>query len=511
MLAWVDGLPILLRYQTEWIRESAEVAVMEKSRRIGLSWGDAAERVVYASEGRGNVYYISYDLDMTETYIDDCAEWARRYDRAASEIIEEVEIVDEREVKKFRIDFPGGGSIIALAGKPRKLRSKGRPGDVVIIDEAAFCDDLDELLKAAMAVTQWGGKVRIISTHNGDENPFNQLVVDIRAGKAPYALHRVTLDDAIADGLARRICTVKGDRWSADYAEAWRTAQMAKYRDREAADEELMCVPLQGAGAWLSRVLIESRMHDAPVVRFNGSKEFNGRPEPARRAEMRDWLEENILPLLTALDPLRRHVVGNDFARSGDLSVLAPIKIGETLRRTCPFLLEMKNVPNAQQVQAVKYVCDRLPRFGGGAFDARGNGFGLAETMVDTYGSMIEMVMATESWYREHLPPFKAAFEDDRIRVPRHEDVLDDLRAFRVIRGVPRLPEGKTGRSGERHGDAGMALALAWFASSHAGAEYGYQPAHDRSDSDYRRGSSWLRPDEDDKPVRVNRFTQGGR
>ncbi|MCY3878041.1 MAG: hypothetical protein OXF74_02540 [Rhodobacteraceae bacterium] len=464
-----DGLPPLLAYQSAWNAETAQLAVCEKGRRIGLSWADAAGRVIHAAEGRGNVYYMSYNRDMTETYIGDCAEWARRFNHACSEVTEETEIIDEREVRKFRIGFPSGRSIIALPGNPRVLRSKGKPGDVVIIDEAAFCDDLAGLLKAALAVRQWGGAVRIISTHNGDENEFNGLVTDIRAGRLEAALHRITLDDAIADGLARRVCTVRKDDWHNGYAADWRAVIFSGYSNTEDADEELMCVPRHGAGAWLSRVLIESRMIDAPVLRFEGSKEFNGWPEPARRAELQDWLDAKLGPLLRALDRARGHVIGGDFARSGDLSVYAPLAIGETLRRTSPFLLEMRNVPHAQQVQAVSFICDRLPRFRGGAFDARGNGSYLAEAMVDRYGSLIEPVMSTEAWYREFMPPFKAAFEDDLIAVPRHDDVLEDLRAFRLVRGVPRLPEGKTDAAGTRHGDAGMALALAWHASAHCG------------------------------------------
>ncbi len=468
-----DGLPLLLDYQSAWNAETAPVAVCEKGRRIGLSWGDAAERVIHAAEGRGNVYYVSYDKDMTEGYISDCADWARKFNHACSEVLEEVELVDEREVKKFRIDFESGKSIVALSSMPRGMRSKGRPGDIVVVDEAAFCDNLEELIKAALAVRNWGGKVRIISTHNGDENPFNDLINDVRAGKRNFALHRITIDDALACGLARRICTVKGDDWKDGYAAQWRAEIFSDYRHSEDSDEELLCIPRQGGGVWLSRVLIESRMIEAPIVRFHGTKEFNAWPEPARRAEMHDWCETELGPLLRKLDPARRHVIGGDFARSGDMSSYAPLEIGETLRRISPFILEMRNTPHQQQVQAVTYVCDRLPKFGGGAFDARGNGSFLAEAMVDTYGSRIEPVMSTEAWYREHMPPFKAAFEDDRIAVPRNEDVLEDLRAFRLVRGVPRLPEGKTDTKGERHGDSGMALALSWYASEHCGGEIG--------------------------------------
>ena len=149
------------------------------------------------------------------------------------------------------------------------------------------------------------------------------------------------------------------------------------------------------------------------------------------------------------------------------VSVYAPLEIGETLKRTCPFLLEMRNVPHLQQVQAVKYVGDRLPRFSGGAFDATGNGSFLAEAMVDAYGSIVEPVMLTESWYRENMPKYKAAFEDDRIAIPKSDDVVEDHRAIQLVRGVPRLPQGQTGDG--RHGDSAIGLALGWYASEQDG------------------------------------------
>ena len=51
------------------------------------------------------------------------------------------------------------------------------------------------------------------------------------------------------------------------------------------------------------------------------------------------------------------------------------------------------------------------------------------------------------------------------LALPRSDDVLQDHRAVRLVRGVPRLPEGKTDKKGERHGDSFIALALAWRAT----------------------------------------------
>jgi len=63
--------------------------------------------------------------------------------------------------------------IVALSSRPSNLR--GKQGNIVI-DEAAFHDNLPALLKAALAIMMWGGRIRVISTHNGADNPFADLV-----------------------------------------------------------------------------------------------------------------------------------------------------------------------------------------------------------------------------------------------------------------------------------------------------------------------------------------------
>ncbi|EOT8011973.1 hypothetical protein ACKY3E_005851, partial [Escherichia coli] len=84
----------------------------------------------------------------------------------------------KEEILTYMIRFPNSGfKIQALSSRPSNLR--GLQGDVVI-DEAAFHESLDELLKAAMALTMWGARVRIISTHNGVDNLFNQYIQEAR-------------------------------------------------------------------------------------------------------------------------------------------------------------------------------------------------------------------------------------------------------------------------------------------------------------------------------------------
>jgi len=182
---------ILLPYQQKWIADQSDVKFYEKSRRVGISWSEAADDTLYASQkGNGekrNVWYIGYTKDMALEFINDCANWARAYNMAAGKIEEYEEtdeddngIVQEKKILAYKITFQSGWRITALSSRPTNLRGKqGR----VVIDEAAFHDDLPGLLKAAMALLMWGGQVRVISTHFGDSNEFNSVIQDIRAGK----------------------------------------------------------------------------------------------------------------------------------------------------------------------------------------------------------------------------------------------------------------------------------------------------------------------------------------
>lgn len=460
----------LLPYQQEWCADQAPVKLCEKSRRIGLSWGEAADTALLAASSSGmDSWYIGYNKDMALEFIRDCANWAKFYNLAADKIQETEEVFvegdDKQSILAFVIRFASGWRITALSSRPSNLRGKqGR----VIIDEAAFHDQLGELLKAAMALLMWGGQVHIISTHDGVDNPFNELITDIRAGKKPYSIHRITFDDAVAQGLYQRICLRLGREWSADEEAAW-VKEIREFYGEDAS-EELDCIPKNGGGKWLNRALIENRMSAyTPIIRYDQTDEFGLMPEAKRAAEVSDWLENTLKPLLGGLDPTRVSFLGEDFARTGDRSSFVPLLQQANLLLKPPFIIELGNMPFAQQEQILKYLLHGLPNLRGAALDARGNGQSLAEAMQDEFGAeIVEAVMLTESWYRTHTAPFKAALEDGTLDgLPKDEDVLNDLRAFELINGVPRIPSTRTkGQDGQkRHGDTGIALLLAHYAS----------------------------------------------
>lgn len=475
----------LLPYQIRWVQDDAPVKVAEKGRRIGLTWAEAADAVIYSSAADGgDTYYIGYNRELALEFVETVADWARKFDAVASQIEDAGEVLEDADREKgilaYKVRFASGNKIVALSSRPANLRGKqGR----VVIDEAAFHEDLGEVLKAAFALIIWGGSVRIISTHNGEANPFNELVGDIRAGRVPYSLHRITFDDALSDGLYRRICRVRRMVWTAAGEREFRERIYAIYRGN--ADEELDCIPSSGSGVYFSGALLEAHMlAGIPVLRWERPASFAERPKHMREAEAHDWCEAFLQPVLEELQPNWLSCFGEDFGRSGDLTVIWPMQIRPDLVRHTPFLVELRNIPFEQQRQVLFYVADRLPRFYAGKLDARGNGQYLAEVAMQRYGSgRIEQVMLTPGWYGEHFPPYKAAVEDGEVTLPKDADVLADHRLVRMERGLPRIPDnartqGADGK--QRHGDSAVAAVLAYAASRVDPVEFDYTPARGR-------------------------------
>ena len=529
--------PVLLGYQQAWVADEAQLKICEKGRRVGLTWAEAADAVLIASaEGGSNYFYISATQDMAREFVEACALWARAFDCLAGEISEgfyddggdsPAVAADpaKRHIKTYELTFPKTGRrIVALSSRPTNLR--GKQG-VIGIDEAAFAPELAGLIKAAMAMLLWGDKVRIWSTHDGVENPFAQLVDEVRAGKrGPGAtVHRVTFDGAVADGLYRRVCMRRGRPWS-PAAEAEWVAQARGFYGDDAA-EELDVVPSQGGGKYLSLALISQRMvatwqstaPDGPaLVRGRWDDAFAYLAEDVRTWAISGWITEQLAPHLARLNPLRRHVFGQDFARSLDLSVITVLAEDTDMTHHVKLVIELGNCPFSCQEQILFAVVDALKakRFRGGAMDATGNGAALAEKAAQRYGvEMVEQVKLSVAWYLAHMPKLKAGLQDGTLTgIPRDDALRDDLRAITLIKGVPMIgsantasagaraeaAEGGGGKHGRRHGDFAISLLMAEYAFHREAGEIDWTPVpasagtwSDAGDDDAMSGSGFAR------------------
>jgi len=523
-----EGLPgVLIAYQGDTVAElenGTALLVIEKSRRVGLTWGLASYAVLRAgrakSAGGFDAMYISYSQDMTREFIDACAMWARAFAQAAMAmeefLFDDADPADPgetRRIQAFRIRFASGFEILALSSAPRSLR--GKQG-LVIIDEAAFVDNLKELLKAALALLMWGGQVVVCSTHNGVDNEFNVLVQDILAGRRKGTHTRIDFDQALMQGLYRRICLVTGKEWSPEAEAAWRQDIIDFYAD--GADEELFCIPAQGSGAWLTAPLIEARMtldpDAAPIVRIQLPDDFLFLA-PLRRAQL---FEPQLDLVKRAVEHCREdelHAAGYDPARKRDPAVLTLLAIEKRLRRRSALTVEMRNVPFDEQRRVARIVF-QVPRLVGAAIDATGMGMNLAEDLGREFGlrreeddaGLVWPVTLNPGWYNVNMPPLKAAFEDDMVALARDVEHMGDLRLVKIVRGVPQVPAEREGTTGaKRHGDFAVALGLAHFASRMQWYAYGYEPVSSgQAGAGRGRGDRFMTPDHADDFARGDPF-----
>lgn len=475
-----DENELLFDYQKRWIADDSVLKIAEKSRRTGLTWAEAADAALSGAASREaggcNTFYIGSNKDMAREFIDAAAMWARAYDLAASEIIEEeLEDVIENEkqdILTFVIYFASGFKIVALSSNPKNIR--GMQG-YIIIDEGGHQDAFNELIKAAMPLTMWGAKVRIISTHNGDEHPFNGIIKDIRAGRRKGNVHTITLDDACAEGLYQRICQVLGRVWSPEAEDEWKADLLASCMSEEDALEEYYCVPKHGSGAYIPRVLIDRAANDKlPVVRFTMPDGNMTWTEEERVKTALAFCTEQLLPILETLDPDTRHSYGQDFARSGDLSDIGIGSIETDTRRIMRLTVELRNVPYNQQREIAFFIIDHTPRVVGIAIDKTGNGGYLGEALLLRYGEgMVDAIHITDNFYREWSPKYKALYESGYIQIPQDEDIITDQRHLQNIRGIPKIDKSRNkGADGKaRHGDSAVAYIMVTRASYMDGFE----------------------------------------
>jgi len=504
---------VLMKHQVEWCDLIAhnDLCAAEKGRRTGITYATALDDTITASSKRSaggdDIYYVGDTKEKGLEFIGYCAHMAKVMATAMAVGWDGVEVFlfeDQREdgtsknITAYRIRFASGFKIVALSSNPANIR--GLQG-IVNIDEAAFHANVDAVIEACLALIIWGGKIRIISTHNGAKNAFNQLIKDSRAGLYAFKVFHVTFDDAVANGLYERVCLVRGWTPSPEGKKEWYEKVRKGYGTRRAAMlEELDAIPREGSGVAIPGVLIEKCMtEERPVLRLALEDSFVPRSLEYRDSWIEAWIEAHIDPLFDLLNPEHEQVFGSDYSRYWDFAVFTPMEITKTLTRRVPWALEMHNVPTRHQEQIIYHIIDRLPRWRRGEMDASGNGYTLAEYTADRYGrNRIGEIKLSDSWYRENMEPFVQAFEDGMMDLPKDLDIKNDLRSLERIDGIVKLPklrvEDTKNSDFKRHGDAAIALALAYAASQSDVEIFAYTPVKPKLTED---------DDPIDRPVRI--------
>jgi len=475
---------VLMGHQIAWLQLKAQIKLAEKGRRTGITFAEALDSTITAasqkSAGGMDVFYMGDTKEKGLEFIGYCARFSRVLMAAqAGDGVSQVEefLFDDqddsgntRQIQAYRIRYASGFKIVALSSNPANIR--GLQGKV-IIDEAAFHKDVAKVLDAATALLIWGGRIVIVSTHNGKANAFNQMANDIREGRygEDAKVMRITFDDAVENGLYERVCLMQGTEPTPEGKQAWYGKIRAAYGPRAAQmREELDAIPRDGTGVCVPGVWVEDAMTpDRPVLRLLLSDDFVQQSVRRREGYVEEWMRLHLHPELAKLDKSQRHYLGMDYARHRDFSIICPVAITPSRVREVPFVVEMQRVPARQQQQILNAIIRALPKFGGAALDASGNGETLAEDTADTFGrSRIHQIKLSRTWYGAWMPKLVQLFEDGQITIPRDDNLAQDIRAIELVDGIPMVAKARRQDMKEpelyRHGDFAGALVLANYA-----------------------------------------------
>ncbi len=477
---------ILLPYQRRWHEDQSKIRFVTKSRRIGWSWGClAAEGALEAAQTNGmDQFYMGYNMAMAAENIGDVAFFARayglvsrnlsvtkeRHSRTVKQADSDVLVDEKKDIYKYKVQFASGHVYEALSSSPWNWRS--RQGHARI-DEAAFHKNLNEVIKGALAFLMWGGRLDIVSTHNGADSEYAQLEREVVTGNLKdWSYHKVDFDQALKDGLYKRICLINGEIWTQEKEDKFREETYSVYPSKEDADEELGCIPKRGSGVYFSRLLLE-HCHDEtiPVLHWQQPPEYVTNPKREQIADK--WINDVLKPVIDNLPPDCRSVFGQDFGRTGDLSVIKVMQEIKTGLWKTGFDLELRNIPFDIQRKIVSYILNNIPLFHHAKFDARGNGQSHAEAALQEFSEQkIDCVMLTQGWYAEWFPKYRSAYEDKSIIVNANEDVIADHRLVKSDKGRPYIPNDQKVKGSDghfRHGDSAVAGLMAWAASQEEG------------------------------------------
>lgn len=420
-----------LPLQSAFINDNNQFIIYEKGRRIGITFAAAykATSDIAKRKVKGNkVWFSSADLTVSEEFIDNVQFFAR-YIGAAAEYVGEILIDKESDMTARCVKFKKyGGEINAVSSNPKNIR--GKTGDFYG-DEFAHHDDQDKMFTASKPLSLRGARTILVSTHNGEDSKFNQLIDEVKKGAAGtmkrWHHYKTTIDDAIKEGLVDQVL---GHKATKEEVAVWLEDAFSGMT-QEAIDEEYYCIPrASGSNHLLPYSLIN------PIER------------------------ENVLN--EALDDIQGDLyVGMDIGRFNNPSVIWILeKLGEMLYTRK--VIRMKNTPWQEQRENLHAVLSH-PNFRRCCIDNSSMGTELFEIAEKTFGSLrVEGVKFTNA-VKDNLASYTVIMVEGRkVLIPRDRIIKED---FYSVKGVKTAAgntryEAETTKDGA-HADHFWAFSLA--------------------------------------------------
>lgn len=462
-----------------WMNDESRRKLYLKSRRIGVTYASAYDRVSRRVRGLvRDCYYTGVSLDMAREFIDYCAFHLRRFRQVANIVEGENESTyvtadgkrRKLKINTFTIPFPSGCKTQAMPSRPAALR--GRGGDLDV-DELAHHEDQAGLYKAGASVIKWGGQLAAWSSPNGDGNDFwrfvGNCIAALRAcrpdgadtaalyhqdvplqeladaGRAVkrrpvFSFHRTTIVRAVDQGLVELLNRVSGANFT---RASFLQECIDECLNEEHYKQEYLCEATSALLAALKYHIIEACQHEDVPTPFDGIEQLD-----LAVAQLRDVYTGG--PLF----------IGADIGSTQDPTVLWVLEpVGDVLWTRLVYRLQNTSMVDQERAAEALFAVARRGRI---AILKKGVGVGIFDHLVRRLGAA-RVVGIDES------NPVKVAlasgmvqtFEDRRIRVGLDGPIKEGLHAVREKRTPGGLISYDAPRDSAGHADEFWALAAA--------------------------------------------------
>lgn len=170
--------------------QEAKGRIVEKGRGLGFTYMAAMDALLYAHiHDRITVPVAGRQAGTSDEFIDRCHDLVRDAKIA--------EFFDPRDDVTSRVELGNGSQLVPIpGGSPNAIRSKRVTH--AVLDEYAFHPYPVELWRALRGSQSEGGTVDVISTHDGADTHYYQVLEDAKRGDLDFHCFNFPIHDADA-------------------------------------------------------------------------------------------------------------------------------------------------------------------------------------------------------------------------------------------------------------------------------------------------------------------------
>ncbi len=496
----IDDDPSLSRYflpyQRVWIEDDAVMRLAEKSVRIGWTFCDAFKNVrKRLRHARRDYLFATKDQQSAIEYLEQCRRFAEMFDFTRSIVSHgmdsmNVEAKDDRgksymeEVKFGYIKFDNGSRIIAFSANPYAMAVFG--GDVGL-DEFAKHQRAEKLWETAQGRITWGYDIGVWSAHDGTDTLFYQFAREAMAGKGGWSHYKVTMEDAVEQGLLDKINAISGKNTTREQfiADCKNRARLP-----EIYEQAYNCNPSGSTSAIVSWATICMNRKDYEIERVHLEAhqvtelfgDFERWSAEARERKIRTFICDNFPKVLANPE---RYQLGFDVAASGEGDLAAIyIERKELVGSRLEALLTCRTSDWHFLKHALWAFMKHLTAVSG-AGDETGLGRQICWETEKEFPGQFEPVNFASKKHDLGHGLMNELSVGEKIIPTTHDDIAQDYFSLRKNYGNGRwiFTAGRNNLNAASHGDIAWAGALASHAAKNQVYSGGYQGLSERGHS----------------------------